>query len=504
LEQLSVEVGVAALVGGEQVALFRLDAQEIRAIGNLDPYSKANVLSRGIVGSRSDAVFVASPMYKQPFDLRTGQCLDDPAVSVPTFDVRVVDGVVQVLVPPQLETERTRTENTETTKRETEKGDATQKRERTRSRDAQVLAGYRIGITSTRRADELATLLERQGAVVESAPALMTLSCSEDVQLRDATVACIEQPPDLLIANTGVGMRGWFEAAAKWGLGAKLVAALQDCEILARGPKAVGAVRAAGLQESWVSESDSLDEILAYLRERDLTGTRMVMQEHGTSTSAVTAALERQGSEVTVVTVYRCLPAADQAPLFRLVDLVADRDLDAVVFTAAPAVKVLLDVAAASGRKREVVDALRGHVIAACVGPVTAEAFAQWGIPVIQPARSRLAALAREIAAQLPARRHGVRIDVGGRQLLMGRAEVVLDGVAVRLTPAPYAVLQALAREPGRIVSRQGLLSELPSGYAASEHAVEAAVARLRTALGADLVRTVVKRGYRLAVESPT
>jgi nitrite reductase (NADH) small subunit len=104
VDQLSVDVGVAALVGGQQVALFRLDVDQIRAIGNLDPYSRANVLSRGIVGSRGEAVFVASPMYKQPFDLRTGQCLDDPGVSVPTFEVRVVDGAVQVLAPPDKET----------------------------------------------------------------------------------------------------------------------------------------------------------------------------------------------------------------------------------------------------------------------------------------------------------------------------------------------------------------------------------------------------------------
>jgi len=99
-DQLRVDVGVAALVSAEQVALFRLDSEQIRAIGNLDPYSGAQVLARGIVGSRAEVVFVASPMYKQPFDLRTGQCLDDPAVSVPTFEVRVVDGVVQVLAPP--------------------------------------------------------------------------------------------------------------------------------------------------------------------------------------------------------------------------------------------------------------------------------------------------------------------------------------------------------------------------------------------------------------------
>jgi len=368
----------------------------------------------------------------------------------------------------------------------------------------QPLAGYRIGITSSRRADELANLLRRQGAILESAPALRTLSCTEDVQLRDATSACIGRPPHVLIANTGVGMQGWFDAASQWGLGTKLVESLNGCEILARGPKAVGAVRAVGLRESWVSQGESLDDILAHLRARDLTGTRIVLQQHGTSTSAVVAALERQGAEVTVVTVYRCLPAVDQAPVFRLVDLVADRDLDAVVFTAAAAVTVLMDVAAAAGRKQEVLEAFRGHVIAACVGPVTAEAFGHWGVPVIQPARARLGALAREIVEQLPARRHGLRIDVGGRRLVLSGDEVALDGVAVRLTPATYAVLNALAREPGRIVSRGDLLSALPSGHASSEHAVEAAVARLRVAVGADLVRTVVKRGYRLAVQAPS
>jgi len=110
VEQLRVDVGVAALVQGEQVALFRLDASEILAIGNLDPYSRANVLSRGLVGSRGEAVFVASPMHKQPFDLRTGECLDDPSVSVPTFDVRVVDDVVQVLASPGLHTSSSKTD----------------------------------------------------------------------------------------------------------------------------------------------------------------------------------------------------------------------------------------------------------------------------------------------------------------------------------------------------------------------------------------------------------
>ncbi len=87
--------GVAALVGGYQVAVFLVDG-DVFALSNFDPFSQAFVLSRGIVGSRGDRLKVASPIYKQSFDLRTGQCLDNADVSVPVFGVRVVDGRVEV------------------------------------------------------------------------------------------------------------------------------------------------------------------------------------------------------------------------------------------------------------------------------------------------------------------------------------------------------------------------------------------------------------------------
>ena len=104
LDDLVPERGVCALVGAHQVAVFRVDGDQLFALSNFDPFSQAFVLSRGIVGSRGDRLKVASPIYKQSFDLRTGQCLDNADVAVPTFDVRVVDGRVQVALPA---TERT-------------------------------------------------------------------------------------------------------------------------------------------------------------------------------------------------------------------------------------------------------------------------------------------------------------------------------------------------------------------------------------------------------------
>ena len=76
LTDLEVERGRAALLGSTQLALFLLHSGRVHAVSNLDPYSGANVISRGIVGTRQDAPTVASPMYKQVFDLRTGACLD--------------------------------------------------------------------------------------------------------------------------------------------------------------------------------------------------------------------------------------------------------------------------------------------------------------------------------------------------------------------------------------------------------------------------------------------
>lgn len=89
--------GVAALLpSGEQVAVFRTDEDELLAIGNIDPISGAAVLSRGIVGDADGVPVVASPIYKERFDLRTGACLDNPDASVPVYPVRVTEGIVHV------------------------------------------------------------------------------------------------------------------------------------------------------------------------------------------------------------------------------------------------------------------------------------------------------------------------------------------------------------------------------------------------------------------------
>ena len=101
LEDIYPNTGVCALVNEEQIAIYRvvIDGEDkVYALNNYDPFSKANVLSRGILGDRKGVVKVASPIYKHNFCLETGECLDDPEVKVATYPIQVVDGRVQITV----------------------------------------------------------------------------------------------------------------------------------------------------------------------------------------------------------------------------------------------------------------------------------------------------------------------------------------------------------------------------------------------------------------------
>ena len=98
LTDIAPNTGVCALHEGEQVALFRIgNTEQVFAVSNFDPFGKANVMSRGLTGSKGDRLFVASPLYKQHFDLKTGECFEDESVKLKTWQVQIVDGKVQLV-----------------------------------------------------------------------------------------------------------------------------------------------------------------------------------------------------------------------------------------------------------------------------------------------------------------------------------------------------------------------------------------------------------------------
>jgi uroporphyrinogen-III synthase len=347
------------------------------------------------------------------------------------------------------------------------------------------LAGYTVGITAARRREEFAAALARRGATVMSAPAISIVPLADDAELRDATLRCLADPPDIVIATTGIGFRGWVEAADAWGVGEDLIKIIGQATVLARGPKVRGAVRAAGLREAWSPASESSGEVLSYLIAGILDGTRIAVQLHGEPLPDLVRTLRLAGAEVIEVPVYRWVPPEDTAPLDRLIQEVSRAAVDAVAFTSAPAVANFLRAAREQGHGDSVRTALCGPVLPFCVGPVSAVPFQQEKIPVIQAVRGRLGALVREIVEQVP-RRRGTTLPVAGHLLELRGHAVVLDDRFVPLTSTSMALLRELAARPGHVVAHRG-------------HAVEVAVGRLRTALGDPrIIETVPKRGYRL------
>ncbi|MGY1987535.1 uroporphyrinogen-III synthase [Blastococcus sp. SYSU DS0669] len=359
------------------------------------------------------------------------------------------------------------------------------------------LAGYTVAVTAARRKEELGALLDRRGARVVYAPAIRIVPLADDAELVAATRRVLEAPVDVVVATTGVGFRGWLEAADAWDL--PLVAHLSGSRVLARGPKARGAIRGGGLVDAWSPESESSAEVLEHLlsgAEGPLAGRRIAVQLHGDPLPELVAGLRESGAEVLTVPVYRWVPPEDVTPVRRLVTGIVAGAVDAVTFTSAPAAASLLQVAEETGQREAVAAAFGDRVLAVAVGPVTAGPLDAAGISSFQPVRARLGALAREVVARLPERDPVLR--VGPHTLQVRGHAAVVDGQVVELPPGPLAVLRELAGRPGHVLPRTDLVAALPGG--GDGHAVEMAVTRLRAALGAPLVETVVKRGYRLAV----
>ncbi len=345
-------------------------------------------------------------------------------------------------------------------------------------------------------------MLRRRGAEVVAAAAIQMVPLADDVRLRAATDEVIATPPDIVIATTGIGFRGWVEAAEGWGVAESLLDAVGKARVISRGPKATGALRAAGLREEWSPVSESSEEVLGHLNVDDLDGKRVAVQLHGATDDwdpvpGFVGTLAERGATVVAVPVYRWEQPVDLAALDGLVENVALSGVDAITFTSAPAAASFLMRANELRLIDAVTRALTTTVTPFCVGPVTARPLGNAGVRSVVPDRMRLGALARVVADELPRLRPG--LVVAGHTLGVRATCAVVDGEVRNLSPNSLILLKLLARAPGTVVSREVMLEALGGD---DPHVVEAAVARLRSALGAkELIATSVKRGYRLAVD---
>ena len=361
------------------------------------------------------------------------------------------------------------------------------------------LAGCVIVITADRRKRELGAALERRGAIVKHAPALSTVPHLDDAALIADTQALLDNPPDVVVATTGIGFRGWVESADTAGLADELLDVLGKARLVARGPKARGAIQAAGLQADWVAESETAAELKDYLLAEGVEGLRIAVQHHGNGSDGLDEAFIAAGADVQSLLVYGWGPPADSGPHLQWIDQAAAGRADAVVFTSAPAAQEWL----ASAEHLGVLSALRalaksGKLLIAAIGPVTAAPLIAAGLETSYPSRWRLGALVRELVKHFNENAVGVPTPEG--PLVLRSTAAVLDGQVLPLTPTGLEILRCLALAGGNVVTRDQLAELLP-GEQGSSHAVDAAINRLRENSGTrTLVRTVVKRGYALAV----
>jgi len=365
-----------------------------------------------------------------------------------------------------------------------------------------ALAGFTVGITADRRWQEQAELLRRRGASIVHGPTIDTQYLADDGALREATLAVIAHPPDLLVATTGIGMRAWMETAATWGLADNLLDALSQARVVARGPKATGAANAAGLEVWTQSENEQMDDVLAKLVAAGLDGLRVAVQEYGADSPSFTAALVAAGATVVEVPVYRWRIPPDTGAADQLIRAATDGRLDAVTFTSAPAVHNLFSIADAGGAGIDLRDAFNGEVVAACVGAVCAEAALQEGIEApMQPEVGRLGLLVRALGERLTERRR--TFGYKGFPFVVQGSAVAVDGRQEALSTLEKGVFELLASRPGVVVDRAALLAKVWGSPDTDPHCLEVAVARLRRKLGpcGGAVSAKAGRGYRLLVD---
>lgn len=363
-----------------------------------------------------------------------------------------------------------------------------------------VLLGCTVLLPVDRRSGELSAALERHGARVRVAPALTIVPHVDDDELIAHTRALVDDPPDIVVATTGVGFRGWMETADEAGLHDDLGAVMRGARIVARGPKARGAIQQAGFEADWVAESETSAELRDFLVAEGIEGLHVAVQHHGSGADGLDEAFADAGARVTSLTIYRWGPPPDPEIVAASTRQVARGEIDAVLFTSAPAAREwILAAERADALPGIAARAADGRLLVAAVGPITAGPLVEAGIDPLVPDRGRLGALVRAVVTHYGGVDAPLIPTTAGR-LGIRSSGIVLDGAFTPLPRTGVEILRALAREPGTVVSRTDLIAAL-SNAGASGHAVEVAVARTREALGGlDLVRTVYKRGYRLDV----
>ena len=370
------------------------------------------------------------------------------------------------------------------------------------ARGIEPLAGYAIVVATDRRRHPIAGMLEQIGAKTVSVQAVRNVAQADEHGLRNATTEAIAVAVHEVVVSSALGLRSWL-AARRSGQAEALLARFAQARLLARDARAADGLRDLGLRSIWSTSGATTEDLFRYLIAQPMAGRHVVAQLDGEPMLELCHALRAAGANVVEVATFRSDPPNHVGVLRRTVDQVVKGQVDAVALTSQSATRYLLEQAAADGNTDGLLNAFVSDVAVACLGPLAAKPLLDRGVrPLVAP-EAYAEHLTTLLAQNLP--RTALRLTFGRFQVeVRGQALIVGDQL-VPLQLGPVAVLRALARHPGRVLSAAEIRGLVPGWSGVDDHAIEMAVSRLRRSLdgteldGTGLVQTVVKRGYRLA-----
>jgi uroporphyrinogen-III synthase len=247
------------------------------------------------------------------------------------------------------------------------------------------LDGVQVALLETRKAAEVALMIERLGGIPRSVPSVCEVRRDSDVQ--PAIDGLVAGNFDLVVVLTAAAIEALLTAAEEQGRLDAVLAALERITIACRGPKPLLSLRKRGLTAAaTTAKPHTTDELLAALSSLPLSGRRALLLHYGERNEACATALAARGATVTEAALYEWSLPPDLAPLTTLVRDIVDRRVGAVLFTSQVQFRHLLEVARRAGVEQELITALRDDVVVGSVGPVCSRAIRAAGIvPDVMP-----------------------------------------------------------------------------------------------------------------------
>jgi uroporphyrinogen-III synthase len=240
----------------------------------------------------------------------------------------------------------------------------------------------RVAILESRMGEQLAELVARRGGVPVHAPALAELPDLDSQQIGALVRSLAQDPPALVIFQTGVGTRALFAVTDSLGLTDSFLEELSKTRVAARGPKPTGALRSRGVRIDYsATDPFTTAEVLDSIRELELKKKRVIVQRYGSANLELDRALEARGAQVTEIPTYRWSLPPDIGPLEKLIGALERGELHAAVFTNGEQARNLFAVAAKLGKEAALRDSLNRTLVAS-IGPVASTALRDFEVEV--------------------------------------------------------------------------------------------------------------------------